>query len=173
MFDSNPGVDTIIVEGPFQAVGPSDTASRRRIFSCQPRGNDGEACAKTILSTIAHRAYRRPLNEQDLAALLEFYRSGNQDGGFEGGVQSALERILVSPDFLFRIEQQPSSVPTNGVYRLSDVELASRLSFFLWSSMPDDELLATAERGKLKDPATLDRQVRRMLADPRAKALVD
>ena len=173
MFDSNPGVDAVIVEGPYQPVGPSDTPARRKIFTCQPRGNDGESCARSILSTIARRAYRRPLTAQDLAALLEFHRGGNRDAGFEAGIQRALERILVSPDFLFRIEQQPESGPANGVYRLTDVELASRLSFFLWSSMPDDELLAIAERGRLKDPSVLERQVRRLLADPRSKALVD
>jgi cytochrome c551/c552 len=173
MFDSNPGVDTVIVEGPYEAGGPSDTPARRRIFTCQPRGNDDESCAKAIVSTIGRRAYRRPLTESDVSALLEFYRSGNRDAGFEAGIQRALERILVSPDFLFRIEQQPDAVPANGVYRLTDIELASRLSFFLWSSVPDDELLTAAERGRLKDPAVLERQARRMLADPRAKALVD
>jgi mono/diheme cytochrome c family protein len=173
MFDSNPGVDTVIIEGPYVPSGPSDTPARRRIFTCQPRGGDGESCAKSILSTIAHRAYRRPLTEQDVRTLLEFYSSGSRDGGFEAGIQLALERILVSPDFLFRVEQEPAPMPANGLYRLSDVELASRLSFFLWSSIPDDELLEAAERGRLKDAATLQRQVRRMLADPRSSALVD
>jgi hypothetical protein len=180
MFDSNPGVDTVIVEGPHVPAGPGDTPSRRRIFTCQPRGT-GEACARTILSTVAHRAYRRPLTERDVQTLMEFHRRGSRDGGFEAGIQHGLERILVSPDFLFRIEQEPvnsvqgrpSGVAANGVYRLSDVELASRLSFFLWSSIPDDELLTAAERGKLKDPAVLEQQVRRMLADPRSKALVE
>jgi hypothetical protein len=173
MFDSNPGVDTVIVEGPYEPGGLSDTPARRRIFTCQPRNGSDESCAKSIVSAIARRAYRRPLTEQDVSALVEFYRSGNRDAGFEAGIQRALERILVSPDFLFRIEQQPDGVPANGVYRLTDVELASRLSFFLWSSMPDDELLTAAERGRLKDPAVLERQVRRMLADARSKALVD
>jgi hypothetical protein len=182
MFDSNPGVDTVIVEGPYDAAGPGDTPSRRRIFSCQPasasdatarpaRGD--EACAKTILSTIARRAYRRPLADRDVQTLMEFFARGARNGGFEAGIQQGLERILVSPDFLFRIEQEPATVPAKGVYRLTDFELASRLSFFLWSSIPDDELLAAAERGRLSNPAALEQQVRRMLADPRAKALVD
>jgi mono/diheme cytochrome c family protein len=173
MFDSNPGVDTVIVEGPYQPAAQSDTPSRRRIFTCQPRGKSDESCARSIVSTIAHRAYRRPLTEKDNLELLGFYRDGSREGGFEAGIQRALERILVSPDFLFRIEQDPDAAPASKVYRLSDVELASRLSFFLWSSMPDDELLTAAERGRLKDPAVLERQARRMLADPRAKALVD
>jgi cytochrome c5 len=182
MFDSNPGVDTVIVEGPYGPAGPGDTASRRRILSCQPpsaaeatarQARAEEVCAKTILSTIARRAYRRPLADTDVQTLMEFYARGARNGGFEAGVQQALERILVSPDFLFRIEQEPARAPVNGVYRLTDLELASRLSFFLWSSIPDDELLAVAERGRLNNPATLEQQVRRMLADPRAKALVD
>jgi cytochrome c551/c552 len=168
MFDSNPGVDSVIVEGPHVAAGPGDTPSRRRIFACQPRGT-GEGCAKTILSNIAHRAYRRPLTDRDVQTLMTFYESGRKNGGFEAGIQQGLERILVSPDFLFRIEQDH----TDKVRRLTDVELASRLSFFLWSSIPDDELLAAAERGRLKDASVLEQQVRRMLADPRAKALVE
>jgi cytochrome c551/c552 len=182
MFDSNPGVDTVIVEGPHDPVGPGDTPSRRRIFTCQPASAQGasarqarqdEACAKTILSAVAHRAYRRPLTERDVQTVMEFYNRGRREGGFEAGIQQGLERILVSPDFLFRIEQESSGAAANGVYRLSDIELASRLSFFLWSSIPDDELLAAAERSKLKDPADLEKQVRRMLADPRSKALVE
>ena len=177
MFDSNPGVDTVIVEGPHVPAGPGDTPSRRRILTCSPRGagarGNNDACAKTILSTIAHRAYRRPLTDRDVQTLMEFYTRGSREGGFDAGIQHGLERILVSPDFLFRIEQEPSSVPASGVYRLTDVELASRLSFFLWSSIPDDELLTAAERGRLKDKAVLEQQVRRMLADPRATALVD
>jgi len=174
MFDSNPGVDTVIVEGPYLPAGPSDTPSRRKIFTCQPRGSDAEACARQILSTIARRAYRRPLTPQDVRTLLDFYSTGSGEGGFESGIQLALERILVSPDFLFRIEQEPQAhTPGATAYRLSDLELASRMSFFLWSSIPDDELLEAAERGKLKDPPVLERQVRRMLADPRSNALVD
>ena len=172
MFDSNPGVDTVIVEGPHVPTGPGDTPSRRKIFTCQPRG-DGQACARTILSAVAHRAYRRPLSDRDVQTLMEFYNRGRRDGGFEAGIQHGLERILVSPDFLFRIEQDLAGGAAGKVYRLTDVELASRLSFFLWSSIPDDELLAAAERGKLKDSAVVEQQVRRMLADPRSKALVE
>jgi Protein of unknown function (DUF1592)/Protein of unknown function (DUF1588)/Protein of unknown function (DUF1587)/Protein of unknown function (DUF1595)/Protein of unknown function (DUF1585) len=174
MFDSNPGVDTVIVEGPYLPTGPSDTPSRRKIFTCQPRGSEAEACARQVLSAVAHRAYRRPLTAQDVRTLVGFYSTGSGEGGFEAGIQLALERILVSPDFLFRIEQEPQArTPGANAYRLSDVELASRMSFFLWSSIPDDELLEAAERGKLKDPAVLERQVRRMLSDPRSNALVD
>jgi hypothetical protein len=186
MFDSNPGVDSVIVEGPHVPAGPGDTPSRRRIFTCPasaPASTQGatarqarhdQVCARTILSNIAHRAYRRPLNERDVQTLMAFYDSGRKNGGFEAGIQQGLERILVSPDFLFRIEQEsPDSAKAGKVYRLTDVELASRLSFFLWSSIPDDDLLAAAERGKLKDAAVLEQQVRRMLADPRSKALVE
>ncbi|HEY7171017.1 MAG TPA: DUF1592 domain-containing protein [Vicinamibacterales bacterium] len=174
MFDSNPGVDTVIVEGPYLPTGPSDTASRRKIFTCQPRGGESEGCARQILSSIARRAYRRPLTPQDVKTLVDFYTTGSGEGGFEAGIQLALERILVSPDFLFRIEQEPATRAAGAsAYRLADLELASRMSFFLWSSIPDDELLEVAEHGKLKDPAVLERQVRRMLADPRSTALVD
>ena len=171
MFDSNPGVDSVIVEGPHSPAGPGDTPARRKLFTCTPRGT-GDACARNILSAMARRAYRRPINDRDVQTLMAFYDRGRKNGGFEAGIQQGLERILVSPDFLFRIEQE--STDTAGkAYRLTDVELASRLSFFLWSSIPDDELLAAAERGKLKDAAVLEQQVRRMLADRRSKALVE
>jgi hypothetical protein len=176
MFDANPGVASIIVEGPYETGGASDTAARRRIFTCQPKGGAqaslDDACAKSILTTTARRAYRRPVTDKDVATLMEFYATGAKGGGFEAGVQLALERILVSPDFLFRIENDAAANGTK-VYALTDVELASRLSFFLWSSIPDDQLLEVATKGRLKDPKVLEQQVRRMLTDPRSKALVD
>jgi cytochrome c5 len=173
-YDGDPSVDSVAIGGPYHAQGPGDTPSRRRILSCVP-GNSAEErpCAQKILSTLARRAYRRAVTNEDLEALLDFYDSGRRQGGFEAGIQSALERILASPDFLFRLETSPAKLPPGAVYRLSDVQLASRLSFFLWSSIPDDELLELATRGKLNEPATLEQQVTRMLADPRANALAD
>ncbi len=173
MFDSNPGIAEVTIEGPHAATGQSDTESRRRIFTCQPKNAGDNACARTILSTIARRAYRRPVVEPDVKTLMDFYTTGARDGGFEAGIQLALERILVSPDFLFRIESNGAAGSATNIRPLTDVELASRLSFFLWSSIPDDQLLDAATAGQLKDPNVLEQQVRRMLADPRSKALVD
>ncbi len=165
-------VDTIRLEGPFDATGPGDTASRRRIFVCHPDGAaDEEPCARRILGALARRAYRRPASDADVDTLLAFYRSGRQEGDFERGIQEALARLLVSPQFLFRIERDPASVPADGVYAVGDLDLASRLSFFLWSSIPDEELLDAATDGTLRDPDVLEAQVRRMLADRRAAAL--
>jgi mono/diheme cytochrome c family protein len=173
-YDGNPSVESVAIGGPYNVSGPGDTPSRRQIFSCVPKGSSGEqACATQILSTLAHRAYRRPVTEDDIRTLLDFYNAGRQRGGFEAGIQSAIERILASPDFLFRLESDPAHLAPGSVYRLSDLELASRLSFFLWGSIPDDSLLDLAAQGKLKDPAGLERQVARMLADPRANRLVD
>jgi mono/diheme cytochrome c family protein len=167
------GVGTVSIAGPYGATGPGDTAPRRKIFVCRPRGTaDEEACATTIIATLAHRAYRRPVTKEEIPLLMAPYRSGHDRGGFENGIRLALQRILVSPDFLFRVEMDPPGLPSGSAYRISDVELASRLSFFLWSSGPDDELLGAAERGKLRDRVVLDRQVARMLADPRANTLV-
>jgi hypothetical protein len=174
MFDANPAVASVTIEGPYEAGGPGETPSRRKIFSCRPRGAaDEDGCAKTILSNLARRAYRRPLSNEDVQALLGYFKDGRRAGSFEAGIQTALEQILVSPDFLFRIEIDPEKAPAGTAYRLTDLELASRLSFFLWSSIPDDELLDVASKGKLKAPAVLETQVRRMLADRRSKALVD
>ena len=130
-------------------------------------------CAKQILSNLARRAYRRPVTEKDIERLLGFYEAGRAEGGFEAGIQRGIERILAAPSFIFRIEEEPVGKAPGTVYRLSDLALASRLSFFLWSSIPDEELLDVAIRGKLSDPATLARQVRRMFDDPRSLALVD
>jgi hypothetical protein len=171
-----PGVTQVTVAGPFNATGPGDTPSRRRILTCTPASPaDEEGCAVKILSALATRAYRRPV-AADAAAmrpLLDAYREGRTGATFEIGVRRAVARVLVDPQFLFRFEREPASVAAGEAFRLSDGELASRLSFFLWSSIPDEELLDLARRGTLKDRATLERQVRRMLADRRADALVD
>ena len=169
-----PFVDTVTISGPFDTGGAGDTPSRRKIFVCRSANTAKEAaCARTILSTLARRAYRRPATEADLTTLLKFYADGRADGDFDAGIQRAMERLLVSPDFLFRAEIDPPGVSAaTSSYRISDLELASRLSFFLWSSVPDEELLQVANRGRLRTPAVLDQQVRRMLADPRSEALV-
>ena len=162
------------VSGPFEVEGPGDTPSRRRIFMCHPASpSEAPACARTILSTLARRAYRRPVTDADLEGLLGMYDEGRTTGGFEAGIEFALRRLLVSPEFLFRTEVDPPGLAPDTNYRLGDLELASRLSFFLWSSIPDDELLAVAEQGQLSDPVVLERQVRRMLADPRSRMLVE
>lgn len=174
MFDGAPGVETVTIEGPLAVSGPGDTDSRRKIFVCQARtGGNEEPCARSILAALARRAYRRPVTEDDLRTLLGFFRSGRRAGTFDAGIEAALQRVLVGPDFLFRVEVDPDSLPPGTPYRVSDVELASRLSFFLWSTIPDKELLDVAVRGKLKDRAVLGQQVRRMLRDSRSKALVD
>ena len=211
----NPYIDNIVITGPYDPTGVAETPSRHKIFVCRPaRRAQEDACAEKILSTLARLAYRRPATDKDLRILLHVYQAGRSEGGFESGIQAALERILAGPEFLFRIERDPAAVGgpavanqqrrraerkrdsaqpqekavyRNGLaggpdakevaapdtaYRLSDIELASRLSFFLWGSIPDGELLSLAERGKLKDPAILDEQVRRMLKDPRSRSLV-
>jgi mono/diheme cytochrome c family protein len=169
-----PAVYSISVNGPFDAKGPGDTPSRKRILVCTPAtAGQEEGCAKRILSTLMRRAYRRPVTGADLQPIMKFYREGRTDGGFEAGVEMALRAVLVSPEFLFRVEQDPANIAPKTAYRISELELASRLSFFIWSSIPDDELLDQAIRGKLRTPAVLEQQVRRMLADPRSRALVD
>jgi hypothetical protein len=170
------GVASVTVNGPRNPTGPGgDTPGRRRILVCDPSHGVEEArCAKEILSTLARRAYRRPVNDADLQPLLAIYDAGRAEGGFDAGIERALERVLVSPQFLFRIERDPATrrpLDSARVHRITDLELASRLSFFLWSSIPDDELLTMAVAGKLKDPAVLEQQVRRMLADARAGTL--
>ena len=168
------GVDEVDIEGPFDPGVVDDTASRRQIFVCRPTGSkDEEPCAMRILSTLARRAYRRPATEEDVQTLLGFYRTGRSDGDFDAGIRRAVERLLTDPDFLFRVQRDPANVAPGAVYALSDLELASSLSFFLWSSIPDDQLLDLAARGRLKDPTVLGQQVRRMLSDVRSKALVN
>jgi mono/diheme cytochrome c family protein len=169
-----PLIDHVQITGPFAATGPGDTPSRRRIFVCTPANSQvGVACAKKILGTLARRAYRRPVTDGDMETLLSFYQAGKNQGGFESGIENSLRLILASPKFLFRSEPDPARVAPGSAYHVGDLDLASRLSFFLWSSIPDDELLNIAAQGKLKDPAVLDREVRRMLADPKAEALVN
>ena len=168
-----PGVARLGISGPYSVEGVADTASRRKVFACRPTGRaDEEPCASKILGALARRAYRRPVTDGEIETLLSFYRTGRREDSFEAGIGLALERLLAGPEFLFRIEHDATNVAPGNAYRISDVELASRLSFFLWSSIPDDALLDLAERGRLKDPAVLEQQVRRMLADARAASLV-
>jgi len=170
-WSGQPHIQTLTINGPFDSTGPGDTPSRRRIFTCRPANANAEmSCARQIVSTLARRAYRQPLSDPDLQRLMSFFETGRRTGGFEAGIQASLQRVLVSPQFIFRIERD--SVP-GAVHRVSDVELASRLSFFLWSSIPDDGLLQLAIDGKLNRPAVLESEVRRMLADPKSSALVE
>jgi len=173
--DGNPAVASVTISGPVVVTGAADdTVPRQRVFVCQPTSLAEEpGCARDILSSLARRGYRRPVTGTDIETLMKFYEAGRAEGGFDAGIQRALERLLVSPQFLFRLEKEPAPGAAADVYRISDLELASRLSFFLWSSMPDDVLLDAAERGMLRNPGVLERQVRRMLGDPRATALVD
>lgn len=173
-----PAVKTVSIGGPFKVTGAGDSPSRRRIFMCTPKdGASEEPCARKILTALATRAYRRPVTDSEVQILLDFYRAGRTDENFETGTQRGVERVLAAPSFLFRISRPPASAPAGAAarqaYRLNDLDLASRLSFFLWSSIPDAELLEAATRGALKDPAVLERQVRRMLRDPRSQALVE
>jgi mono/diheme cytochrome c family protein len=167
------GVGSVSILGPYGVKSSGDSPSRRRIFMCRPTGRqDEEACATKIITSLARRAYRRPIHPEELPALLIPYNTARDTGTFDDGIRLALQRILVSPDFLFRIEVDPAETARGAAYRVSDIELASRLSFFLWSSIPDEELLSVAERGQLRDAPVLDQQVKRMLADPRANTLV-
>jgi len=169
-----PALYSVSIVGPYSANGAGDTPSRRRIFVCHPaKASEEEACAKRILSTFARRAYRRPPTDAEVEVALKFYKDARAEGAFETGIEMALRALLVSPEFLFQIEQEPANLAPNTAYRLSDLEIASRLSFFLWSSIPDDQLLDVAVAGKLKDPQVMAQQVRRMLADPRSEALVN
>jgi mono/diheme cytochrome c family protein len=166
-------VSSVTIVGPYNATGSGDTPSRRRIFTCTPTAAAQESrCAKTIVTTLARRAYRGTVTPDEIDVLMRFYEQGRRDeGGFEAGIEFALRRMLVSPEFLYRIEADPASTPSGGVYRINDFELASRLSFFLWSSVPDEDLLDAAAKGALRTTAGLRTQVRRMLADPRAETL--
>jgi hypothetical protein len=168
-----PYLSSVTVAGPFDATGPGDTPSRTAIFECHPRAAREEAgCAQRILSTLARRAFRRPAAPSEAQSLVAFYNQGRRTGSFEAGIQLALTRLLVSPSFLFRVETDPANIAPATAYRISDLELASRLSFFLWSSIPDDQLLKLAEERRLSDPAVLEQQVRRMLDDPKSAAFV-
>jgi hypothetical protein len=169
----SPAVYQVSITGPFVDAGAGDTPSRRRIFVERPKSPaEEEACATRTLTTIMRRAYRRPVGDADLGQILPFYREARREGDYDAGIEAALSAILVSPRFLFRVEQDPAGVAPKTAYLVSDLELASRLSFFLWSSIPDDQLLAAAERGELHHPAELARQARRLLADPRSQSLV-
>jgi hypothetical protein len=179
-YHGNPAVEFVNIGGPYGAKAHGDSPSRRRIFICTPARDTASeaACATKILSTLATRAYRRPATGEDLKTLLGFYQAGREEKDFDEGIQKGLERILAAPSFLFRVEgvppeSLPPNVVTGSVYRLSDLDLASRLSFFLWSSIPDDELRNLAVGGRLQEPKVLDQQVQRMLRDPRSRALVD
>lgn len=173
--DSNIDVGKITVAGPYGATGRGDTPSRRQIFICRPSSARQEpACARRIFTNLAHHAFRRPVVDADVQPLMRLYEKGRAGGGdFDEGIRRGLQAILISPDFLFRIEHDPKDAAPGSVYRLNDHELASRISFFLWSSIPDDELLTLADQGKLHDPGVLKAQVRRMMADPKSDALID
>ena len=167
-----PHIDRITVSGPYEATGSGDTPSRRRVFECRPEFGGGPSCAKTIIRTLARGAFRRPVTDADVDVLLPFFVLGNSQGGFESGIETVLRRILVDPEFIFRAEYDPIDIAPDTAYSVSDMELASRLSFFLWSSAPDDELLDVSERGMLRDPIVLEQQMSRMLNDPRSNSLV-
>ena len=169
-----PAVGYVRIAGPFEANGATDTPSIRKIFDCRPAdASQEQSCAQQIISRLARRAFRRPTNDRDTESLMGLYDVGRKNGGFEGGIETALRGILADPDFLFRMETEPQNVRPGSAYRISDLELASRLSFFLWASIPDDELLDLASRNRLSNAAVLEQQVKRMLADPRSRALVE
>ncbi len=180
---AEPGLGSMVIAGPYEATGPGETASRRMIFECRPDNKSDEAdkavCAEKIISRLARRAFRRPIRDIDLPGLMTPFAEGREQGGFEAGIEWALLRILVSPEFLFRFEADPpglnagTNYPVGFVGPIGDVEMASRLSFFLWSSIPDEQLLELAEAGRLSEPQVLEAEVRRMLADRRAGALAE
>ena len=173
MFHGDARVHSVSIEGPYEGVLLGDTPSRQKIFECYPAvASEEAACASRILSQLARLAYRRPVTDQDLRTLLAFFEDGRARGGFDAGIQLALERLVVDPDFLLRVQEDPADAVPGRPYRLSEIELATRLSFFLWSSIPDEPLLDAAERRELSDPEILGQHVRRMLADPRAESLV-
>jgi cytochrome c5 len=174
-FQFYPHVGQVTIEGPYGAAGSTDTPSRRKIFVCRPVTDREEGtCARTIISTLVKHAFRRPATPADLEVLMEFYLTGRNDGGnFDQGIQAALQRILADPEFVYRGEAEPAAIAAGKAYRVSDLALASRLAFFLWSSVPDDELIDIASQGKLKDPVVLAQQVRRMLKDPKSNALIN
>jgi hypothetical protein len=173
-YDANAAVERVEIDGPYGVSGSGDTPSREAILVCEPTRADGdEACARRIIARLARQAYRRPVTAGEVDVLVDFFRRGRDEGGFEAGIQFALERLLVDPEFLFRVERDPPNVAAGGVYRLSDIELASRLSFFLWNSIPDATLLDLARRRQLHEGPVLEREVKRMLVDVRSRVLVD
>jgi len=169
-----PHVGQVWIEGPYHAAGASGTASYQKVFVCRPAtARDESSCARTIISALVRHAFRRPATPSDVASLMDFYQTNRSDGGsFDDGIEAVLQRVLADPEFVYRLEPEPARLPAGKSYRIGDLALASRLSFFLWSSVPDEELIDLATQGKLKDPAVLEQQVRRMLADPKADALV-
>ena len=168
-----PHVGRVRIEGPYDAKGAKDTPSRRKIFVCRPTGpKDEEACARQIVTSLAKRAFRRPPTPQDVGTLMDFYLAGRNDGNFENGIERALRRLLADPEFVYRRETEPVNLAPGKSYRLTDLALASRLSFFLWSSIPDDELMTLAAQGRLREPAVLEQQVKRMIADPKSASLI-
>lgn len=175
----HPHVESLTITGPYNSTGPGDTPSRRQIFSCQPKARTAEpsaeelSCARAIVARLARQAYRGTDTDKDVAVLMDFFVRGRARNGFESGIQAAVERVLASPKFVFRTERDPANAGPGAIHRISNLDLASRLSFFLWSSIPDEPLLQLADKGRLSDPAILDKQVDRMLADPKARALVD
>ena len=171
-FSSLPHMKNIAVSGPYNTAGVGDTPSRRKVFVCRPaNATDEIPCAKKILSSVARQAYRRPVTDKDTEVLLSFYQNGRNKGDFEAGIQMGLQRILADPEFVIRFERVPDKVTPGSPYRISDLELASRLSYFIWSSVPDDQLITVASQNKLREPGMLEKQVRRMLADPKSEAL--
>lgn len=173
VYPDNAAITSLAITGPTNPTGPGDTPSRRKIFVCHPTAGNETSCAKRILTSLATEAFRRPVRDADLETLLSFYQEGANSGGFEHGIEAALARILVDPWFILRFEQEPAGTPPGGIYAISDLELASRLSFFLWSSIPDGELLRLAEQNKLHDARILAHETRRMLADPKSEALAE
>jgi hypothetical protein len=169
--ETGPSFTDLSIGGPYKIGGPGDSASRGKIFVCKPATpKDEDPCARKILSSLTRRAFRRTVTETDVNPLFAVYTAGRREGGFNEGIEMALRAVLVSPDFLFRVERDPGGSAPGSVHQISGFELASRLSFFLWSSIPDEQLLNLAEKDKLKDPAILEQQVARMLADPKSKA---
>src|SRR6266850_992718 len=175
-FTNYPEVGLLKIQGPFNALRPVNSRSISKVFTCRPptgtAAGQEEACAREIITTLTRRGYRRPVTAEDLEGLMGFYQEGRKDATFEDGIEVALRRILASPQFLVRVEREPANLAVGQTYRISDLELASRLSFFLWSSIPDDELINMASQGKLSNPTILEQQVKRMLADPRSEAMV-
>jgi uncharacterized protein DUF1592/uncharacterized protein DUF1588/uncharacterized protein DUF1587/uncharacterized protein DUF1585/uncharacterized protein DUF1595/cytochrome c len=167
-----PHLSTFTITGPFKPSGPGDTPSRRKILTCKPAAGSEERCARQILATLVRRAYRGQGTDDDVERLMGFFRAGRQQRDFDRGIQVALQRVLASPKFVFRAEREPDQLAAGRSYRLSDLELASRLSFFLWSSIPDDQLLKVAAENRLRESAALEREVRRMLADPKSERFV-
>ena len=168
-----PAVGMLRIQGPFGATRPEDSRSLRKVMVCKPTtAAQEEPCAKQILTTLARRAYRRPVDAQDLEALMNAYEEGRRDGPFEEGIEAGLQRLLTSPQFLVRTEKEPANLAIGKTYKITDLELASRLSFFLWSSIPDDQLINLAAQNRLSNPVVLEQQVKRMLADPRSQSLV-